>query len=306
MDSNLTNVGYVEEVVPGTTPSAALQLLRRTGGNLTPQTQTTRSSEIRSSLRPGNVVRTSQMVRGSLDVEWSYGTLDDMLEGMLMDSWASNVLVDGTTKKSYTFEEQFVDGAISPSQYMIYKLCRIGSISMDLALNSIVTGSVGIMGATPSNAQASAGTGNTAATTTEAFNCTDMLSQLQENSSDLGKVYGLSVNIDRALRPKEELTSLNPFEIGVGRLMVTGQIQQYFEDARLIAKYLAFTQTDLDFTLTDSAGNDLQCEIPKIRFVGDADISNPGPDGDRLVTLNWEAEALDSDAALIRFTRTPA
>lgn len=303
MDSNLTNLGYVEETAFGTTPSANLQLLRRTGGSISPRTGTTRSGEIRSDLRPGQPVRTSQMAQGDIQLEWSSGTLDDILEGMLLEAWSSNVLIDGTTKKSYTFEEQFVDPSISPSQYLIYRGCRIGSLSMSLALEAIVTGSFGVMAATPSIAQASAGQGNTTETTTEPFNTVDMVTTLQEESADLGKVVGVDLQFDRSLRTKMEIGSLNPFDIGVGRLLVTGQIQQYFEDDVLMDAFLAFNERNLEVTLDDGT-NTLTIEIPKLRYVGEADVSNPGPDGDRIVAVNFEAYADADDPHLIRITRS--
>ena len=304
MDSNLTNLGYVEETTFGTTPSANLQLLRRTGGSISPSQGTVRSEEIRSDLRPGQPVRTSQLARGQVNVEWSSGTLDDILEGMLMEAWSSNVLVDGTTKKSYTFEEQFVDPSISPSQYMIYRGSRIGSLSMSLALESIVTGSFGVVAQTPSIAQASAGTGNTSETTTEPFNTVNMVTTLQEESANLDKVVGVDINLDRSLRPKMEIGSLNPFQIGVGRLLVSGRIQQYFENDTLMDAYFAFQERNLEITLTDGSSNTLTIEIPKFRYVGEADIGNPGPDGDRIVTMNFEGYGLSTDAHQIRFTRS--
>lgn len=306
MDSNLTNLGYVEEVTPGTTPSANLQLLRRTGGSIRPTQSTITSAEIRSDLRAGPPVRTSQMAQGDIQLEWSYGTLDDILEGMLFDDWTTDVLVDGTTKKTFTFEEQFVDPAISPSQYLINRRSMISSLRMSLALDSIVNGSFGVVAAAPSIAQASAGTGNTSPTTTEPFNCVDMVTTLDEESAPLGKVTGVELNLSRSIRPKREIGSLQPFDLGAGRLLVGGSITQYFEDDVLMDAHLGFLERNLTIQLTDSAGNDLLIEIPRLKYVGDAGVENPGVDSDRMVTVNFEAFADADDAALIRFTRTPA
>lgn len=303
-ETNLTNLGYVAETTFGTTPSSALQLLRRTGGSITPNQGTTRSEEIRSDLRAGAPIRTSQMASGSINVEWSYGTFDDILAGMFMEDWASNVLVDGTTKKSYTFEEQFLGR--SPADYMIYKGSRIASVSMDLAVDSVVKGSFGVMTATPSIAQATAGTGAASAvTSTEVYNCVDMVTTLDENSSALDKVVGVTVQFDRSLRAKRKIGALNPFDIGVGRLIATGTITQHFEDATLADAYYAFSDRSLDITLTDSASKVLAIEFPKIKYVGDLQVDNPGPDDDVLVTANWEAYGLATDSFLARLTRTP-
>lgn len=306
MDTNQTNLGYVEETIFGTTPSANLQLLRRTGGSISPSQNTITSGEIRSDLRAGAPIRTSQMASGDISVEWSYTTLDEILEGIMMNAWSSNVLTDGTTKKSYTFEEQYVDTGVSPSQYMIFKGCRIASVSMSLALDSIVTGSFGVMAATPSIAQASAGTGNTAATTTEVWNCVDMVTSIQENSAAISKVMGVELQIDRSIREKREIGSLNPFDLGVGRCMVTGSITQHFEDDTLMDAYFAFGDRDLSLTFADTAGNQMLVEIPQMKYVGDAQIEKPGPDTDVLVTVNFQAYAAIGADALIRFTRTAA
>lgn len=311
-DSNFTNLGVVEEVTFGTTPASALQLLRRTGGNITPRRSTTTSDEIRSDLRAGKPVRTSQWCEGDVNVEWSYGSFGLIQQGLLMEDYASNVLVDGTTEKSFTFEDQIVDDGISPNQYMIYKGCRIAGLTLSCATESIVTGSFGVMGATPSIAQASAGTGAaTAATTTEVWNCVDMVTGIEEAASgstaaSLSKVQGVDLSIQRALRTKMEIGNLNPFDIGVGRLMVTGTITQYFEDDRLMDAWFAFTDRLLNLEFTDSAGNVLLIEIPKIKLVGDAAVDIPGPDSDVMATYNFEAYADVGDTALIRFTRTPA
>lgn len=308
MDSNFTNLGYVEETTFATTPAANLQLLRRTSDSIGPDQPTNRSEEIRSDLRPGAPVRMSQMADGDVQVEWSHGTLDDILEGMLMDAWTTDVLVDGTTKKSYTFEKQFVDPDISPSQYMIFKGSRVGALSMDLALESMVTGAFSIMATTPSVAQASAGAGNTAETTTEVYNCTGMVTSLTEGAAgstlaSLGHVTGISLQLDRDLRWKQELGSLNPFEIGVGRLLVTGTISQYFEDSTLIDAYFAFADRALEFTLNDGT-NTIQVEVPKLKLTGRPDISTPGADDDVIATYNFEGYAVSGDPASIRFTRS--
>lgn len=314
-DSNQTRLGYVEETTFGTTPSSNLQLLRRTGGAISPRRTTVTSEEIRSDLRAGQPVRTSEWFEGDVNVEWSYGTLDDILEGVCMDSWTTNVLTDGTTEKSYTFEDQIVDSSFSPNQYMVYKGGRIANLSMSLATEAIVSGSFSVMGTTPSIAQSSAGTGNTTETTTGPFNTVDMVTTLTEGpvsgtESDLTRVVGVDLNLQRALRKKMEIGALNPFDIGIGRLMVTGSIQVYFENDTLMDAWFGYTDRSLTLTLDDNGstggGNQLQIVIPKFKLVGDPAVDIPGPDSDVLATFNFEAYADADDSYLIQFTRTAA
>lgn len=313
-DSNYTDLGYVEETTFGTTPAANLQILRRTGGTINPGRRTTRSEEIRSDLRAGEPVLTADMAEGSVNVEWSYGTLDDLLEGMLMEAWSSNVLVDGTTKKSYTFEQQVEDPSISPSQYMIFKGCRIADLSLSLATESIVNGSFSVMGATPSIAQASAGAGDTAATTTSPYNTVDMVTVLNEGDastteSALSNVVGVDINLTRDLREIRAIGDVNPTDIGVGRLIVTGSIQQYFQDATLADAFFAYGERQFRAVLDDNGdtggGNQLEIDIPKMKYTG-MTLDIPGPDSDVIATFDFEAFADVGDSAVIQFTRTAA
>lgn len=311
-DSNYTNLGVVEETEFGTTPGSALQLLRRTGGSITPRRSTTTSGEIRSDLRAGKPVRTSEHGEGDVNIEWSYGSFDTILAGMLMEDWTSDVLVDGTTKKSFTFEDQIVDPDISPSQYLIYKGARISSVSMSLALESIVAGSLGVLATTPSVAQSSAGTGSaTAASSTDVFNTVDMVEAIEgadsgDTPAALTRIVGVELNLTRDLRPQRELGSLNPFGIGVGRLMVAGSITEHFRNSTMMDAWYAYDDRLLNLELQDAAGNNLAIEIPKYNMVGDPEVSIPGPDDDVLATYNFEAYADVADSALIRLTRTSA
>lgn len=306
MDSNLTDLAYVEETTFGTTPAASLQIMRTTGHSFPISQNTVSSEEVRSDLRGGKPVRTSQTAQGTANVEWSYGTLDDILEGMLMEAWAANVLVDGTTKKSYTFVDRFIDADISPSQYLIYKGSRIGSLSMSMAVGAIVKGSFGIQAAIPSLAQTQPGSGSTDATTTGPWNCVDMVTALQEESASITKVVGVDLNMQRGLRFKQGIGSLPAFDIGVGKLVITGTIQQYFEDATLMDAFLAFGDRTIDITFTDEATNAFAIHIPKVKYTGQAEVTHEGVDGDRYVRVPFEAYANAGDPALIQFTRTPA
>lgn len=309
-DANLTQLGYVAETTFGTTPAESLQILRTTGGAITPTQEFVISEEIRSDLRAGRPVRTSQMANGDINVEWSYGTLDGILEGMLMEDWASDVLVDGTTKKSFTFEDQFT--GLDTPLYNTFKGSRIASVSMSVTMGSIVTGSFGIMAATPDLGNTSSeASGTTAATTTGPWNAVDMVETLTEGASggslaSLAKMTSVELNITRDLRTKGEIGSLNPFDIGTGRLVVNGTLTQYFEDASFLTQWAAFNDRELDLQFNDEDGNTFLVNIPKMKYVGDLDVENPGVDSDRMVTANFEAYATATDNHVIRFTRTAA
>lgn len=311
--SNLSQLAFVEETVFGTTPAAALQILRMTGGQITPTQNTIISQEIRADLRAGRPVRTSQIANGEINVEWSASTLDNILEGMLFNDWATgsgvDTLVDGTTQKSFTFEDQILD--LSPTVFRPYRGCRISSLNLSAALESIVTGSFGLMGAIPAApVGTTTGTGTAlAATGTEPWNTVEMVETLTEAASGgagvaLSRVIGLDINMTREIRPKMEFGNINAFDLGVSRLIVNGSVQLHFETSTQLTAWQNFTDRSLTIEFQDLATNSLTIEIPKLKYTGDAEVSQPGVDNDRILTLNFEAYALAADPALIRFTRS--
>jgi hypothetical protein len=305
-DSNLSRLMYVPEATFGTTPASALQILRTTGWSFTPTQNTITSAEIRADLRAGRPVRTSQMASGTINQEWSYSTFDGILAGLLMEDWASDVLVDGTTKKAFTFVDQPTDIA---SLYRVFRGSRIASASMSLALDSIISGAFGVMTAVPSTETSQPGDGTTAATTTGPLNTVDMVETLTEGATGgtpaaLARVIGIDLNLTRELREKREIGNINPWDIGVGNLMVEGNIQLHFTSAAQLTAWENFSDRSLTINLQDEDDNEILVEIPKFKYIGDADVSQPGVNDDRILTLNWQAYAEADDAALIRFTRT--
>ncbi|MCR4375334.1 MAG: phage tail tube protein, partial [Acidobacteria bacterium] len=103
-DSNLADFAFIEESTWGTTPASALQTLRITGESLADQEESTESAEILSDRQLRDVIRTGRFSQGDASFELSAATLDTLLQGVMADTWASNVLENGATKKSFTFE----------------------------------------------------------------------------------------------------------------------------------------------------------------------------------------------------------
>jgi hypothetical protein len=310
-DTNATTFGLIPEVTFGTTPAAPLQFLRRTGGTITPTQGTIRSDEIRSDLKPGRAIRTSQMAEGSINVDYSSGSFDTILEGLFMSSWAIDgggsgidTLVPGTTKKSYTFAENFSDLS---NIWRTFKGTRIASASMSFALDQIVSGSIGVMSAIPSvTATANPGSGTTAATATQVWNTVDFITQLDTDAGALPTgVVGVDLTFTRNLRAKRDIREINPFDIGTGRLLISGSLQMHFVNTNLATAWQNFASEELAIKIEDGVGNEFTIELPRIKFIGDADVSIPGPDDDCILTLNFEAEP-DNTGDYVTLTRTLA
>ena len=103
-DANAAALGYIAEVTWGTTPSSALQTLRFNSESLQDQEESTESAEILSDRQLRDVIKTGRFSQGDISGELSIGTLDTLLEGARGVDWTTNVLINGSTKKSFTFE----------------------------------------------------------------------------------------------------------------------------------------------------------------------------------------------------------
>lgn len=304
-DSNRAALAYVEESTWGTTPSSALQTLRITGESLGNQESSTESAEVLSDRQLRDVIRTGEFSQGDINGELSAGTLDTLLEGVLAGAWSSNVLENGSTKKSYTFEKKFVvDG--SPSEHFLaFPGCRLDTLGLSFAQESVISYTLGVMGKAGVNATSTAGSGSyTAAGTTEPLASAD-LTAITEASGDIANdVVSIDLNLSNNLRRQMALASTDPRGFGYGGFRASGSLVLYFEDMDLFDKYEAETKTELEFTVTDSASKSYTFTIPKARW-GTPEINIEGVNGDVQATFPWTAVKDTVTGSTISITRVP-
>jgi hypothetical protein len=87
-DSNLTKIGIVKEVTYDTLPTTpAFKTLRVTGANLTFAPVVGESKELRTDRMIGDAIRLGNDVGGSLPLEFSFRSLDDLFEYALQNLW---------------------------------------------------------------------------------------------------------------------------------------------------------------------------------------------------------------------------
>lgn len=87
-DTNRTKVGWVKEVTPGVTPaSPAFKNLRITGEALSFGPTFVESKELRSDRMLQDLIHIANVVGGSLPLEVSWRSLDDLMENLLQSLW---------------------------------------------------------------------------------------------------------------------------------------------------------------------------------------------------------------------------
>lgn len=303
-DANRASMGYVEETTWGTTPTGALQTLRITGESLQDNEEVAESAEILADRNLRDLIRSGEYSSGSVNFELTDDVLDDLLEGVMGSDWATNVLTNGTTKKSYSFEKKLpVDGSPA-THYWSITGARLDTLGLTFSRGAVITGSLGLIGKAGNDAATSIGTSYTAAAATPSLSAKD-ITTLTEAAASPGYVTEFSLNIGNNLRRQHALAATDPIGIGYGGLRVTGSMSMYFADMALYAKYEAETKSALILTVTTpgSPTKTLSFSIPKARW-GAPSIPIPGVNQDIIATFPFTGVYDSGIAGTMKVTRS--
>ena len=189
------DMAYVAETVFGTTPATpVLKPIRHTGTTLGLSKDAIESEELRQDRQVANFRHGNKSVAGDLNVELSYGTFDDLIEATLAGTWATDVLKAGTTRRSFTIERYHTD----IGKYLRSTGCSFNALSLSVAPNSMVTGSLSVIGKGFSVASvAITGATYSAESTTAPFD--SFTGSITEGGSSIAVVTSIDLSIDNGM-----------------------------------------------------------------------------------------------------------
>ena len=306
VNASETQIAFVAESVAGTTPATPVfQKARYTGGGMQVIQDFVTSNEIRPDRQLTDRVRVGRRTEGSYNIEMSYGSYDALLEGLLQNTWSTNVLENGIAKKFFTIEELYEAG--TTDQYKRLSGVQVNTMSLSMAANQLMTGSIGLMGfGTPEIAQAIV----TGATYTDpndnpVLSASNDFASLTITGLTSPKIQSLDISINNNLRKQPVIGSIDPVGMGSGRFEVSGSITMYFENEDAYEAFLENEYTDLAFSIGGASELKYDFSIPKIKFLA-ASIEAAGNDTDVPITLEFGAVLDADDGHTIEITRTPA
>jgi hypothetical protein len=298
---------YLKEVTWGTTPASALTILRFTKESLQTQRDVAPSEDVINKRRWREILELGVSGGGDMEFELSYGNLDALLEGALMSTWSVDdpssgvdTLKDGTTLTSFTLEKEYTD----VSRFLSFTGARIGTFGVQFTPGSPIRATLGgILSKSGISAAATVGTGaDVAAPTNDVMVVGAHVSGMNEGGSAISNVLDFSINFDNSARLQRSIHSLEPYNIGVGRVKVEGSIQAYFETAALYDKFQDHTASSVDITVTDDAGNIYTFDVQALRW-GTGEIQHQGAEGDIIVSQGFMAYEDTSSSSMITITR---
>ena len=293
---------YIAESTYGTTPSTPTWTpLPHTGTTLALSKDGIESEKLRGDRQVEDFRHGNKSIGGDVSSEMEYGAFDDILEAVMCGTWATNVLKSGTTRRSFTLERKFAD--LDTPEFHRYTGVEFNTLSLSISPNAMVGATFSVVGkdlalatAEVASSTYSADVGNTP------FD--SFTGSITEGGSSIATVTSLEITIENGLEPLFSVGADTTNRPSIGKSRVTGSLTTYFDSKALYEKFINETASEIVCTLTDTAGNDIQIDIPNVKYnSGQPDVSGEGA-----VTIAMDFVALysSSDASQLVITRTPA
>lgn len=295
----------VAEVTWATTPSTPTFLISRvTGGGMRTNKSTGTSNEIRADRNVSDEFQLGQDAAGSVNFELTYGTFDTPeIESLLQSTWSTNVIKNGITTKSFTWEETIEMGATD--NFFRFPGTMANSMSLSVPARGAVTGSWGLMAQKELSVTSIVSGATYTAANTKAVMTGVNAAALSVLGGSSYKVRSLSLEVTNNLRTRPVIGDLYSAEFGAGRFEVTGNAEVYFEAATLYDSVLSHGSGALTFTLGSVTAEKYTFLLPKI-FLGNGERRTGGNDDDVMVNIPFRAVYDTSEACTLKITRAVA
>jgi hypothetical protein len=284
-EASQTRLAYVPEGIIGTTPATpTFQTARYVSEGLKFAKQTVISDEIRGDGNVTDIIDVGRSVAGPVAFELSYGTFDDFLESVFRSTWDTDVLKNGITHKSFTFEKTFEQGATDA--YLRFRGCEFNQLDLALESRQIVKGSFGLMGLGSPTPTTTIITGATygAASTTPVLNAATNVGNLAVTGiTAQPKIKTLNLSFKSGLYENDAIGAFDVDSLGMGRFEVTGNMVAYFRDLDTYNAVLNHDDVALSITIGATTGNKYTLLLPKVKLM----------DGTPMVGGNSQSVMLD-------------
>lgn len=301
---NRSGLSYVPEVTFGVTPGTP---------SLVALPYTSHSLNLSKERVQGNDLQTDRMVRtdrhgnrsvaGDIVCDLRKADFDPLLESAFFNTFSTNVLRVGTTPKFFSIE----DAATDITQFRLFTGCSVSSLAISIKPNQMVTGTFSMVGKDMTISGTSVDAVKTAASTNQPFDSYSgalTVGNAGGALSAVATITGIDFTIDNALAPTYVVGSASTPQLEYGMATVEGTITAYFEDASLITRFIAETQTGLQVIVNDpTAASAYTWLFPRIK-INAADVPVDGM-ASRIISMPFVALYDTTESTNLKLTRTP-
>lgn len=284
-DSNRAQLRYIAETSVGVTPATpTLTNLRMTGESVNPARTTVASTEIRSDRQVPDLITTGESASGTVNFELSYGEYDAIFANALQGTWTSGLLVNGTTRSSFTFEKGFDDVGLD-YQFLGSEVTKL---SFDFKTGATVTGSFDLMSRSFTSSTGTIGAAPaTPSQTYSVYNTVSDIQSLSINGTPVLGIQELKLDINNNAREQRQIGTKALAGIGFGQIAVTGTFTAYLGQATAIN---AAYDSDSHIALTWTVGstNQYVFTLPSVKL-SSRTVNAGAINQDVVMTFNFQA-----------------
>jgi len=290
-----TRVAEIIEVTNGTTPTTPVfQNLRVTGAGLRSNKGTAPIRELRSDANVIAEVQTAQWATGAYNFALSYGSFDDIFSSALRNTWSTNVLKNGTSIISMTFEETLDHNGSSTYARVPYAL--VDTLSLQIDAEKEVTGSFGLIGQKLVVDTAIASGATYTATNTKMPMAAGLsVAALSVLGLSTPKVKGLKLDIKNGIRRRHVVDSLYPDSFGYDLMDVTGSVDIYFDSNAALTQVLNHGTGSIAATIGQTTNEKYTISLPVVQFL-DGVRQLGGTNADVLMSIPFRATGSDNSS----------
>lgn len=255
-------IAYVTELTWGTTPGTPAMIgVPYTSFNVNLTKETFEDTSVQADRMQRYNIHGNRTIGGDIDVNLSHGNFDAFLESALQNSFATNVLKVGSTRKSFTIEQ----GSLDIGQYTAYTGMVVDKVALSVPVSGLVTAKFSMIGKDATISGTPLDATITAPAAKQPY--IHAGGTFNEGGSPIAFLTAVELNIDNGHAVNNALGSTTARDFSPGFATITGTASAYFEDVSLINKFINATDSSLSFTLTDGT-NTLTFNLPKIKYTG--------------------------------------
>jgi hypothetical protein len=308
--TNTTDLGYILESTPGTTPATpAFQLLPVVGNELIDEISTAVSEAIRSDRQTDDLIIVDADVTGSIPFELTYTAWQPLMEALLQGVTDTGTPGERTTQNgvevpdSFTFQKT-VNVAGTPYYYN-FRGAQVGAMTFNFETGSILTASMDIVArSAEGTATAITGQSNTPIADYTLMNSVTSASIAVTGLPVTTEFNSMALTINNNINQAKAIGTLGAVDLASFTLEITGDIEIYFEDLSAYNLFKAASEFSVVITLTDGAGNIIDITLPKCKFES---LSGPIPGKDEFLFQTGSFRALrDTADYMVEFKFTDA
>lgn len=229
-------------------------------------------------------------------------------------TWADEATIkNGSTKHCFAFLKR-IQVASGDYDWYIFRGVQIGSMSMDISPNALITGTVNVMGVRPEapveDSAAPVTWTLSDLTTLPLMSGVDSLQNfdiLSGSTSSGVTMQSVAISFDNQLRQQQAVGINSIYAAGVasGRFMATYSGSAYYANPTIYNAFVNDTDLSITGQLLDSSGNGIQLDSDYVKVTSGSIPTADGADQDLMISTEFRAFE-DSTNGTVLITKNPS